>query len=92
MAYDRTQLRMIDAAVDGVANEWAYFTTDTLATCTAANYWSDGYSLGMRVGDHVYISVVDSVSAPTSCTAAGMRFVSAVNASTGAATSGVTPA
>ncbi len=92
MAYDRTKLKLTDQAVDGMAKEWAYFTADTLVTVSGAGYFSDGNKLGMAVGDRVFVAVVDNVDNPTTCTAAGYRVVSAVNATTGAATAGVTPA
>jgi hypothetical protein len=92
MAYDRRQLRLTGQAIDGVGKEWAYLTTDSLATIEAAGYFSDGAKLGMTIGDWVIITIVDNPAAPTTCAAAGHRVVSALNASTGAATAGVSPA
>jgi hypothetical protein len=92
MAYDRSQLKLSGQSLDGTGKEWVYTTTDSLSTVGGAGYFSDGAKLGMTIGDWVIITIVDNPANPTTCTAAGHRVVSTVNASTGAATAGVTPA
>lgn len=50
--------------VQGVAGEgpsiWTYSSTDAAATVDAANYITDGGSLGMKVGDLVYVMDTDA--------------------------------
>lgn len=41
---------------------WSYSSTDAAATVDAANYITDGGSLGLKVGDLVY--VVDTDASP----------------------------
>ena len=40
---------------DGVAL-WAYTSTDVHTDVDASDYFSDGYDLGMKVGDIVFVS------------------------------------
>lgn len=43
----------IDNSVPG--NIWVYSSTDTGATVDGLNYFTNGYSLGMRIGDQVIV-------------------------------------
>lgn len=43
---------LVEGGINGKAcNIWSYFTTDTPATMDSANYFTNGVSLGMKVGD-----------------------------------------
>jgi hypothetical protein len=66
-------------AVTGVAKFWQYNSADSLATVQGSGYFSNGKELGMQVGDIVFVSVSDVLKIP-------LQYVSAVNATTGAAT------
>lgn len=48
--------------LDGTFNVWVYRSTDAAATVDAANYITNGGSLGMKVGDVVY--VIDTDASP----------------------------
>lgn len=58
---------------------WSYISADARAAVVAAGYFSNGRSLGMKLGD-VVNCVVDSTGVLT------VASVTAVNAGTGAAT------
>lgn len=57
MAYVTTNPpRMITAgAIGGANNIWMYVSTDAAATVDTLNYFTNGYSLGMRIGDQVIV-------------------------------------
>ncbi len=61
---------------------WMYWTTDSAATVDTAGYFDNGTTTntGMRslmtIGDIVLRVTVDSVTAPTSVTSAGLHIVS----------------
>jgi len=74
---------------------WLLRTVDSLASVDAAGYITGAATAGsgkgaagrgMKIGDIVHVQVVDSVTAPTSVTASSSGFISAINATTGAAT------
>lgn len=74
---------------------WHLKTVDAVGTVVGAGYVTGaGTSLagkgvagrGMKLGDPVFVQVVDSVSAPTSVSDCGWYYVSAISSSTGAAT------
>lgn len=55
--------RLLVGTLDGLAPQiWVYRSTDAAATVDAANYITNGGSLGMKVGDLVY--VVDTDASP----------------------------
>jgi hypothetical protein len=89
MAYVRTNLKLTDQAIDGMGKEWVYTTDDAIGTVAGSGYFSDGYTLGMRLGDRVFVIVCTAPADPTAVSAGGYRVISSVNASTGAATAGV---
>lgn len=62
---------------------WAYKSTDAIATVLGAAYFSNGYLLGLDVGDVVL--VLDTTN-----TRVSMAMVTSVNTSTGSATLGTT--
>lgn len=64
MAYSTSNPpRLLCGAFDGLAPSiWTYRSTDAAATVDAANYITNGGSLGMKVGDLVY--VVDTDASP----------------------------
>lgn len=47
--------RLWVGGVGGTPNLWAYKSTDAKATVNGADYFSNGDSLGMKVGDLVYV-------------------------------------
>ena len=77
-------------------SEWALFSEDDLATATGSSYVTDAGPAasgkgapgrGMKLFDRVTIySGVDSATAPTSVSKVTPAYVSALSASTGAAT------
>ena len=93
MAYDtRGLIPLMNSSINQV---WQLRTVDALAGVTAAGYISDAgptssgkgvAGRGVRLGDTVRAMTVDNVVTPTTITAAGMYFVSSINAATGAAT------
>jgi hypothetical protein len=93
MAYATAGLRQI---MPGAVNIWALDTVDSVATATGSGYVSDGGPTstlpgrGLQIGDAVLIRVVGALTAngipPATCTDQAWSFVSAINASTGAAT------
>lgn len=64
--------------VTGV-NLFTYNSADSLATVQGSGYFTNGGELGMKVGDIVFVSVAGVLKTP-------LQYVSAVNATTGAAT------
>lgn len=78
--------------VNGVAgssdcggNVWAYRSSDAVGTVMASNYFTDGFKLGMRKGDFVFVT---QYSTALAVSAGGIGIVTTVNASS-AATVGV---
>lgn len=53
MAYDGSKLSVVDETIEGNWTEAVYISTDSLATVTATNYFSDGQIRGLEVGDEV---------------------------------------
>lgn len=49
-------------SLNGAFNLWVYRSTDAAATVDAANYITNGGSLGMKVGDIVF--VIDTDASP----------------------------
>ena len=78
MAYATTNPPTMTAQSIAGPSTWSYTSADTVATVTAANYFSNGDDLGMKVGDFVHI--FDSNTGD-----GGVAFVTAVTAG-GAAT------
>lgn len=62
---------------------WAYKSTDAIATVLGSAYFSNGYTLGMDVGD--VVMVLDTTNTRVSIT-----MVTSVSSSTGSATLGTT--
>jgi hypothetical protein len=89
MAFNNTQLKMLNSAIDGTGAEWVYTTTDSMATCSAVDYFYGAGFLGLEIGDRIFIRVVNSVAAPATVSAADFRVVTAVDALTGDATAGL---
>jgi FtsP/CotA-like multicopper oxidase with cupredoxin domain len=85
--YISANLKAQGGTMDATQTEWTYETTDSMATVTAANYFSDAVERKVRLGDKVHIRVVDNVLNPTTISAHGYRAFSAVGAM--AATAGL---
>lgn len=62
-----------------VTQMWYYNSADSLATVQGSGYFSNGYELGMRVGDVVKVGVSGVLKTPD-------QYVSVANATTGAVT------
>ncbi len=93
MAYNSAGLYAIQQT--GRKTLWALDTTDIVGDADATGYITDGSTAGsgkgapgkgMKLGDMVFVTVVDSVSAPTTISDTGWYYVSTVNATTGACT------
>lgn len=50
----------IAGRLDGTFNVWSYRSTDGASTVDGANYITNGGSLGMKVGDIVYVTDTDA--------------------------------
>ncbi len=46
---------LIASAVGGLARLWYYKSTDAIATVNTANYFTNGGSLGLKVGDIIFV-------------------------------------
>ena len=80
MAYATTNPpRLLVPRMGGGTALWAYTHTDIHTDVDAADYFSDGHALGMRVGDIVLVSKSDATIGTT------IHYVS-VSTSGGAAT------
>nr|VUD29881.1 Uncharacterised protein [Raoultella sp. NCTC 9187] len=80
MAYSTTNPpSLLQDRLMGGGAVWSYISADARAAVVAAGYFSNGRSLGMKLGD-VVNCVVDSTGVLT------VASVTAVNAGTGAAT------
>lgn len=80
MAYATTNPpALLQDRVMGGGAVWSYISPDARATVVGAGYFTNGKSLGMKLGD-VVNCVVDSTGVLT------VASVTAVNASTGAVT------
>ena len=56
MAYVTTNPpALAEGAFAGVGNKWRYISADIAATVAAASYFTNGGSLGMKVGDLVFV-------------------------------------
>lgn len=49
------QPRMIGGSLNASPRLWLYSSTDAAATVDGAGYFTDGYTLGMRLGDQVIV-------------------------------------
>ncbi len=67
-------------------NLWAYRSTDAAGTVAGANYFTDGFKLGMRKGDIVFITQVSTAFA----IATGGLSIGAVSAVTASSAATVT--
>lgn len=74
---------------------WVLRTVDIVGDADASGYITDAITAGsgkgaagkgMKLGDIVFVQVVDSVLAPTSISDTGLYYVSALDTSTGAGT------
>lgn len=53
--------KLITQSLDGVGpNIWSYASVDGATTVDAANYFTNGGSLGMKVGDLVFVTDTDA--------------------------------
>ncbi len=93
MAYNSAGLYAIQQT--GRKTLWALDTVDIVGDADAPGYITDAATAGsgkgapgkgMKLGDLVFVTVVDSVAAPTSISDTGWYYVSAVSATTGAGT------
>lgn len=62
-------------------NVWAYRSTDSVGTVMGSNYFSDGFKMGLRKGDIMFITQFSTAYAVSNL---GIGAVSAVNASSAA--------
>lgn len=62
---------------------YTYMSTDSAATVNTAGYFSNGWELGMRLGDIVDIYEVDDAQNPTTLTAVTRSYVNAASESGG---------
>ena len=62
-------------------NVWAYRSSDPAATVAGANYFTDGWKLGLRKGDIMFITQFSTAFAVTG---GSINIVSAVNTSSAA--------
>lgn len=79
MAFDRANLRLIQDL--GLIHYWHYITADTPATVDSAGYFNAAKD-ELNVGDVVLVVQVNSVSAPTTVSAAGHHIVNANDGTT----------
>lgn len=93
MAYNSAGLYAIQQT--GRKTLWALDTVDIVGDADASGYITDAGTAGsgkgapgkgMKLGDLVFVTVVDSVAAPTTISDTGWYYVSAVSATTGAGT------
>lgn len=52
--------RLVGSDLTGTFQIWVYRSTDAAATVDGANYITNGGSLGMKVGDIVYVTDTDA--------------------------------
>lgn len=57
MAYAATNppRMMVAGSIGGTPNIWIYASADATATVDGLNYFTNGYSLGMRIHDQVLV-------------------------------------
>lgn len=93
MAYNTAGLMALQQS--GQQTMWLLRTVDIVGDADAPDYITDATTAGsgkgapgkgMRLGDPVFVVVVDSVSAPTSVSDTGWYYVSALNTTTGTGT------
>lgn len=61
MAYDTANPPvLIGNDLTGRFQIWSYRSTDAAATVDAANYFTNGGSLGLRIGDIMYVTDTDA--------------------------------
>jgi hypothetical protein len=64
MAYSKNNLALVTEGIGGFGSKFQYTSADPIATVNTSGYFSDGYHMGMRVGDTV--EVRDTVTPTTS--------------------------
>lgn len=93
MAYNTAGLMALQQS--GQQTIWLLRTVDIVGDADASGYITDASTAGsgkgapgkgMRLGDPVFVVVVDSVAAPTSVSDTGWYYVSDISSSTGAGT------
>jgi hypothetical protein len=80
-----TILNSVPGSSDCGGNVWAYRSSDTVGTVMGANYFSDGFKMGLRKGDFMFVT---QFSTALAVSAGGIGIVNTVNASS-AATLGI---
>ena len=76
-------------AFGGLVKEWAYKSSDPGPTVAGSSYFSNGHSLGMRVGDSIYMVQMSTLS-PSSFVAQARGAVIAVTTGAGASITFIT--
>lgn len=82
MAYAVTNPPVLVAQPIAALGIWVYSSTDVSTDVDASGYFTNGYQLGMKVGDVVHVIETDNSYLHT------VHSVTAVDTSTGAATIG----
>jgi hypothetical protein len=72
----------VPGSSDCGGNIWAYRSTDPAATVAGANYFTDGFKLGLRRGDIMFITQFSTAFAVVG---GAINIVSSVGASSAAA-------
>lgn len=80
MTYATTNPPQLVAQPIGGKSLWIYASTDVSTDVDASGYFTNGYQLGMKVGDVMFVIETDNSYAQTT------HSVTVVNSTTGAAT------
>lgn len=74
---------LVSQGVGGNYREWVYKSTDPLTAVRVNGYFSDGYDLGMRVGDKVTIVDTDASPIDTAIAVVSVATAAGVNLTDG---------
>lgn len=77
-----TILASVPGSSDCGGNVWAYRSSDAPATVAGANYFTDGFKLGMRKGDILFMSQFSTAMALSAFALGAISSVGASSAAT----------
>jgi hypothetical protein len=77
-----TILNSVPGSSDCGGNVWAYRSSDAPATVAAANYFTDGFRLGLRKGDIMFITQFSTLMAVNAFAITAVTSVGASSAAT----------
>lgn len=87
MAYSKNNLALIAEGIGGFGSRFQYTSADPIATVNTSGYFSDGYNMGMRIGDSIEVrdTATPTTSLCTVITSSATTFIADVSDGTAVA-------